>query len=212
MGWQCKSAVSTWPQHTHHESRCVPRLASRSLPLPAPQHHQPNFNIFLILVPTSKVCEKLVVEIQKITNTIMLRLLPAQASPLLSASSNSTSWCCNHLNLHAEFSSPRQAPPPPKAKAAPTLSSPIRLPPHDPPFLFCSSDSTAAESVMSFAIVAILTMSAPESHMAAARSCSSAALGVALKLWLLRMIFVAMGTSPAPGMLCCVVFRKGGSR
>jgi hypothetical protein len=51
---------------------------------------------------------------------------------------------------------------------------------------------------MSLAMVAIFTMSAPASRIAAARACSSAAGGVSLKLWLDRMIFVLMGTSPAP--------------
>ena len=62
----------------------------------------------------------------------------------------------------------------------------------------CSKERTVALSVMSFAMVAIFTISAPASYISRARRCSWAADGVPWKSWKDRITLHVVGTSPLP--------------
>ena len=68
----------------------------------------------------------------------------------------------------------------------------------DIPWEVLRSVSTLAQSVISFAVVAILATSAPAAHIASRVVSRALSVGVLWKLCEDRMIFVSMGTAPPP--------------
>lgn len=69
----------------------------------------------------------------------------------------------------------------------------------DIPWEVLRSVSTLAQSVISFAVVAILATSAPAAHIASRVVSRALSVGVLSKLCEDRMILVSIGTAPPPG-------------